>query len=88
MRSHQVLCLQPALIGQHDESIERLRAAIAREETLGAQPAALDTRLLLIQQFERMGHAEAAKDELATAQEVAEGFGSRRIYRVFPQLEG
>jgi hypothetical protein len=74
------------VIGRHDEAVDRLRAAIAREEALGAQPAALDTRILLIQQFDRMGRAEAARDELLAARLAAERFGSRRIFRVFPSL--
>jgi DNA-binding winged helix-turn-helix (wHTH) protein/tetratricopeptide (TPR) repeat protein len=73
--------------GRHDEAVERLRAAITREEAIGAQPAALDTRILLIQQFDRMGNAESAAQETREATQVAQGFGSRRIYRVFPHLE-
>ncbi|MFO0687911.1 MAG: AAA family ATPase [Myxococcota bacterium] len=74
------------IVGRHDEAVDRLRAAIAREEALGAEPAALDTRILLVQQLERMGRAEAAQAELAAARRAAERFGSRRIYRVFPAL--
>lgn len=74
------------VIGRHAEAIDRLRAAIAREEALGAEPAALDSRILLVQQLERMGRAKAAQDELAAARQAAERFGSRRIYRVFPEL--
>jgi len=73
--------------GRHDEAVDRLRAAIVREEAMGAKPAALDSRILLIQHFERTGHAERAARELADAREVAHGFGSRRIYRVFPDLQ-
>jgi len=72
--------------GRHDEAVERLRAAIEREEAMGAEPAALDSRILLIQQFERMGQVDSARDELVLAKQAAERFGSRRIYRVFPSL--
>lgn len=72
--------------GRADEAIDRLRAAIAREEALGAEPAALDSRILLIQQFERMGRDDAVQQELAAARKAAESFGSRRIFRVFPNL--
>lgn len=74
------------IVGRHDESVDRLRAAIAREEALGARPAALDTRILLIQQFERMGRVEAAREELEAARLAASLFGSRRLFRVFPAL--
>lgn len=74
------------VIGRHDEAVDRLRAAIAREEALGAQPAALDTRILLIQQFDRMGRAEASQAELGAARQAALRFGSRRLFRVFPSL--
>lgn len=76
------------IIGRHEESVDRLRAAIGREEAIGAAPAALDTRILLVQQLARMGRGEAAQRELETAQRVGEGFGSRRLYRVFSSLEG
>jgi len=72
--------------GRHDEAVDRLRAAIDREEAMGAQPAALDTRILLIQQFDRMGQANSARDELVAARQAAQRFGSRRIFRVFPSL--
>jgi len=74
------------VMGRHDEAIDRLRAAIAQEEALGAEPAALDTRILLVQHFERMGRGEPAQAELEAAREAAARIGSRRIYRVFPSL--
>ncbi|HPG24835.1 MAG TPA: AAA family ATPase, partial [Myxococcota bacterium] len=74
------------VMGRHDEAIDRLRAAIAQEEALGAEPAALDTRILLVQHFERMGRGEPAQAELDAAREAAARIGSRRIYRVFPSL--
>lgn len=76
------------VMGRPDEAVERMRAAIAREETLGALPAALDTRILLIQHHERSGRTNAAAQELEIARQAAEQFGSRRIFRVFPPLEG
>lgn len=76
------------VIGRRDEAVDRLRAAIAREEALGAEPAALDSRILLIQQLDRMGRVDAAQAELSAAKKAAERFGSRRIYRVFPSLRG
>ncbi len=74
------------ITGRHDEAVDRLRAAIDREEAMGALPAALDTRILLIQQFDRMGQADTARDELTRAKQAAQRFGSRRIFRVFPSL--
>ncbi len=74
------------LCGRHAEAVDRLRAAIECEEAMGARPAALDSRILLIQQFDRMGRGDAARHELVDAKRFAEGFGSRRIFRVFPAL--
>lgn len=74
------------IVGRHDEAVDRLRAAIVREEALGAEPAALDSRILLVQQLERAGHAADAQRELVAARQAAERFGSRRLYRVFPDL--
>lgn len=76
------------ICGRHAEAVDRLRAAIEREEAMGARPAALDSRILLIQQLDRMGRADAARDEFVAARRVAEGFGSRRIFRVLPGLPG
>ncbi|MFK7897166.1 MAG: AAA family ATPase [Myxococcota bacterium] len=72
--------------GRHDEAVDRLQAAIQHEEAIGAAPSALDARILLIQQYERMGRTDSVATELSRAKRVAECFGSRRLFRVFPSL--
>ncbi len=63
--------------GRHDEAIERLSAAIEREDATGAQPAALNSRIRLARQWHRGGQPARAGEVAMAAAAAAKKIGSR-----------
>ena len=63
--------------GRDDEAVERLRTAIEREDAIGAQPAAMRSRIRLAQQWCRGGQRARAREVLAVAEAAAQRMGHR-----------